>query len=106
MNRIESIEQLKAIYGTPGESAVVKVTSRLIPEYVAFIHASRFLALATSGPDGLDCSPRGDLDGVVRVIDDKTLHLPDRRGNNRIDSLRNIVQDPRVAMLFLIPGSG
>ena len=65
-----------------------------------------FAALATSGPAGLDCSPRGDLPGFVRVHDDKTLMMPDRRGNNRVDSLRNIVRDPRVALLFLIPGSG
>src|SRR5512147_1284576 len=67
---------------------------------------SPFAALATSGPEGLDCSPRGDLPGFVRIHDEKTLAMPDRRGNNRIDSLRNIVRDPRVALLFLIPGSG
>ena len=60
--------------------------------------------MATSGPDGLDCSPRGDPTGFVRVLDDKTIVIPDRRGNNRIDSLRNLVPDPRVALLFLIPG--
>ncbi len=64
------------------------------------------MMLATAGPEGLDCSPRGDGKGFVRVIDDKTLAIPDRRGNNRIDSLRNIIRDPRVALLFLIPGSG
>ena len=67
---------------------------------------SPFAALATCGPEGLDCSPRGDLSGFVRVHDEKTLMIPDRRGNNRVDSLRNIVRDPRVALLFLIPGSG
>ena len=64
------------------------------------------MALATVGEEGLDCSPRGDKSAVVRIVDDKTLMLPDRRGNNRIDSLRNIVRDPRVALLFLIKGSG
>ena len=68
------------------------------------IEAAPFFALATCGPDGLDCSPRGDPAGFVRVADEKTLLVPDRRGNNRIDSLRNIVRDPRVALLFLIPG--
>lgn len=106
MSKIETIEQLEAIYGSPGESSIVKVTSSLSSDYRAFVEASRFLALATSGPEGLDCSPRGDLREVVRMIDEKTLHLPDRRGNNRIDSLRNIVRDPRVALLFLLPGSG
>jgi PPOX class probable FMN-dependent enzyme len=62
--------------------------------------------LATAGPGGLDCSPRGDAPGFVRLLDRKTLLLPDRRGNNRIDSLRNILADPRVALLFLIPGQG
>ncbi len=76
------------------------------PDYAALIEASPFAVLATSGPEGLDCSPRGDQPGFVRVADPRTLILPDRRGNNRIDSLRNIVRDPRVALLFLIPGSG
>jgi hypothetical protein len=71
-----------------------------------YIKASPFMALATVGPEGLDCSPRGEAPTVVTIHDEKTLMLPDRRGNNRIDSLRNIVRDPRVAMLFLIPGSG
>ena len=74
--------------------------------YRAFIEASPFVVLATSGPEGLDCSPRGDPAGFVRVVDRKTLMLPDRRGNNRLDALRNIVRDPRVALLFLIPGIG
>jgi uncharacterized protein len=77
-----------------------------VPEYRALIEAAPFAALATRGPEGLDCSPRGDGPGFVRVLDDKTLLLPDRRGNNRIDSLKNIVRDPHVALLFLIPGIG
>src|SRR6266481_2969910 len=76
------------------------------PHYRAFIEAAPFFALATTGPDGLDCSPRGDAPGFVRIHDEKTLLVPDRRGNNRIDSLRNILSDPRVALLFLIPGCG
>lgn len=103
---IDSIEQLEAIYGFPGETSTVKVTDSLTPEYRAIVEASPFLALATIGPEGLDCSPRGDQTSVVRVVDDKTIHLPDRRGNNRIDSLRNIVRDPRVALLFFLPGCG
>ncbi len=78
----------------------------LTAHYRALIAASPFVVLATAGPEGLDCSPRGDGPGFVRVVDDRTLALPDRRGNNRVDSLRNIVRDPRVALLFLIPGSG
>ncbi len=69
------------------------------------VEASPFVALATSGPEGLDCSPRGDAGQVVYIENDTTLLLPDWRGNNRVDSLSNIVRDPRLALLFLIPGS-
>jgi uncharacterized protein len=82
------------------------VADRITPSYRALIEKSPFAALATAGPEGLDCSPRGDLPGFVRIHDEKTLIMPDRRGNNRVDSLRNIVRDPGVALLFLIPGSG
>src|SRR5512138_2077555 len=106
MTVISTIEQLEAIYGFPGDASTVKVADRVTPAYRALMDKSPFAALATSGPEGLDCSPRGDLPGFVRIHDDKTLMMPDRRGNNRIDSLRNIVRDPRIALLFLIPGSG
>jgi PPOX class probable FMN-dependent enzyme len=106
MSIVTTIEQLEAIYGIALETATAKVADHITPQYQAFIAASPFVALATSGPEGLDCSPRGDLAGFVRVQDTKTLLLPDRRGNNRIDSLRNIVRDPRVALLFLVPGVG
>jgi hypothetical protein len=84
----------------------VKEIDHVNAQYRTFIENAPFFALATSGPDGLDCSPRGDPAGFVRVHDDKTLMIPDRRGNNRIDSLRNLIEDPRVALLFLIPGCG
>ena len=103
---IATVEELETIYGFPGEASTVKVADRITPSYRVLIEKSPFAALATSGPEGLDCSPRGDLPGFVRIHDDKTLMMPDRRGNNRIDSLRNIVRDPRTALLFLIPGSG
>jgi PPOX class probable FMN-dependent enzyme len=106
MSFVTTIEQLEAIYGFPNDASTVKVADRITPAYRVLIDASPFAALATSGPEGLDCSPRGDLPGFVRVHDTKTLMMPDRRGNNRIDSLRNIVRDPRIALLFLIPGSG
>jgi uncharacterized protein len=106
MSVVATIEQLEAIYGFPGESSTVKVADTITPSYRVLIEKSPFAALATSGPEGLDCSPRGDLPGFVHIHDDKTLMMPDRRGNNRVDSLRNIVRDPRVALLFLIPGSG
>jgi PPOX class probable FMN-dependent enzyme len=106
MTIIATIEQLEAIYGQPNEASTVKVANRITPQYRVLIDKSPFAALATCGPEGLDCSPRGDLRGFVRVHDEKTLMMPDRRGNNRVDSLRNIVRDPRLALLFLIPGSG
>ncbi|MCQ1572424.1 pyridoxamine 5'-phosphate oxidase family protein [Neorhizobium galegae] len=105
MTIITSVEQLKAIYDGVSEASLAKVTKTLTPEYRQMIEASPFLAFATVGPDGLDCSPRGDLGGAVRIEDDSTLLLPDWRGNNRIDSLINIVRDPRVALMFLVPGS-
>jgi uncharacterized protein len=106
MSVIATIEQLEAIYGFPGEASTVKVADRITPSYRTLIEKSPFAALATSGPEGLDCSPRGDVAGFIRIHDERTLMMPDRRGNNRVDSLRNIVRDPRVALLFLIPGSG
>lgn len=106
MPTITTLEELSALYGAPVEAAIVKEVDTITPHYRAFIDAAPFAALATSGPEGLDCTPRGDVPGFVRVHDAKTLMLPDRRGNNRVDSLRNIIRDPRVALLFLIPGSG
>jgi PPOX class probable FMN-dependent enzyme len=105
-HRVTTLEALEALYDKPYGPAIVKEIDRINPHYRKFIEAAPFFALATSGPDGLDCSPRGDAPGFVRVADEKTLLIPDRRGNNRIDSLRNIVSDPRVALLFLIPGVG
>jgi uncharacterized protein len=106
MTMIATIGELEAIYGQPNEASTVKVADRITPQYRVLIDKSPFAALATCGPEGLDCSPRGDLPGFVRVHDETTLMMPDRRGNNRVDSLRNIVRDPRIALLFLIPGSG
>jgi len=107
MTTITTLEDLEALYTpAPVAASMVKVVDHITPDYRALIEASPFVALATIGPEGLDCSPRGDRPGFIRVADPKTLILPDRRGNNRIDSLRNVVRDPRVALLFLIPGSG
>ena len=105
---ITTIEQLEAIYGPKATDgpAVIKELDHISAHYRRFIEVSPFVVLATAGPEGLDCSPRGDPAGFVRVVDTKTVMIPDRRGNNRIDSLRNIVRDGRVALLFLIPGIG
>jgi uncharacterized protein len=107
MSLITSIAELEALYSDPvSPAARVKVLDHVSDHYRRFIEASPFLLLATVGPSGVDCSPRGDPPGFVRVADARTLMIPDRRGNNRLDSLRNIVADPRVHLLFLIPGVG
>jgi uncharacterized protein len=102
---ISTMAELEALYPDGVyPPAKIKETDRVTKAYQALVEASPFCAMATSGPNGLDCSPRGDPKGFVRVLDEKTVVVPDRRGNNRIDSLRNLIQDPRVALLFLIPG--
>jgi PPOX class probable FMN-dependent enzyme len=107
MRFLETLDELQALYGTPGPASLRKEAPGVTPEYRRIIEAAPFLALATVGPEGMDCSPRGDRPGqLVRILDETTLALPDRRGNDRIDSLRNILRDPRVALMFLIPGSG
>jgi PPOX class probable FMN-dependent enzyme len=97
---------LEALYGLPSAGAVAKEIEYVHPHYASMIAASPFMVLATSGPGGLDASPRGDDPGFAAIEDERTLLIPDRRGNNRVDSLRNILHDPRVALLFLIPGCG
>ena len=106
MHRVADVEALEKLYGLPSGASVEKEVDYLHPHYRRLIAASPFFVLATSGPDGVDASPRGDAPGFVVVEDEKTLLIPDRRGNNRIDSLRNIIADPHVALLFLIPGIG
>ena len=98
---------LTALYGESSAGAIAKEVEHIHPHYRAMIEVSPFMVLATSGPEGLDASPRGDPAGsFVQVLDDRTVLIPDRRGNNRVDSLRNIIRDDRVALLFLIPGVG
>ena len=105
MTDITTLTQLSALYGGVNPNSLRKEVPRLTPEYRRWIEAAPFLAIATSGPGGLDCSPRGDRPGqLFRVLDDATLAIPDRRGNNRLDTLKNLVADPRVALLFLLPG--
>ena len=102
---IKTIEDLEALYGTPGAASLRKVAHQMTPVYRRWIMASRFCVLATVGPEGTDGSPRGDDGPVVTEIDETTLAMPDWRGNNRMDSLRNIVRDPRVSLMFMVPGS-
>ncbi|WP_170762238.1 pyridoxamine 5'-phosphate oxidase family protein [Ruegeria lacuscaerulensis] len=105
MEFIKDIETLESLYGTPGVPSLRKVAYRLTPLYRKWIMASRLCILSTVGPEGVDGSPRGDEGPVVLELDPNTLAMPDWRGNNRLDSLRNIVRDPRVSLLFVVPGS-
>ncbi len=104
--RITSDAELDQHYGQPVKAALIKEIDHLSPHYQAFVAKAPFVMVATVGDGGMDCSPRGDPAGCVRVHDEKTLLLPDRRGNNRLDTLRNLVHDPRISLLFLIPGVG
>jgi len=106
MTQITTIEALEALYGTPPQASLDKEIPYLTAEYRAFIKASPFMVMATVGEDGTDCSPRGDPAGFARIQDDRTLLIPDRRGNNRLDTLRNLIADPRCSLLFLVPGAG
>jgi uncharacterized protein len=103
---ITTLEQLSEIYGSAKETSRAKEIPHLSEDYAALIKASPFILLATVGPDGTDCSPKGDAPGFVQIIDKKTLAIPDRPGNNRIDNLKNILADGRVSILFMIPGVG
>ena len=100
---VADLAALRALYDLPGDTALAKEVDHVHAVYRPFIEAAPFAALATLGPAGLDISPRGDAPGFVHVADARTLLLPDRRGNNRIDSLRNVLADPRVALLFMVP---
>lgn len=105
MNRVDTIEQLEALYPRkPVVASTGKETAVITPQYQRLIEACPFAVVASEGPEGLDASPRGDGPGFIRILDEKTLALPDRRGNNRLDTLRNIVRTGRVALLAMIPG--
>ena len=101
---ITEIDQLETLYGEATPRAITKEIGYLNSEYRAFVEAAPFMAVATVGSEGLDCSPRGDRGSVVRVVGEKVIQFADRRGNNRLDTLRNIVQDNRIGLLFLVPG--
>jgi len=102
---IDDLDALKALYGEPNPRSLTKETRTLTPAYMVWLERSPFFAIASSGADGLDCSPRGDATGhLLEVLDERTIAFADRPGNNRIDTLQNIVRDPRVGLLFLIPG--
>ena len=101
---IQELSELESLYGAVSEGARRKVSPILTPLYSEWIAASKFCVMSTVGSMGTDVSPRGDKEPVVRIIDEKTLHMPDWRGNNRIDSLRNILQDGRISLMFMVSG--
>jgi PPOX class probable FMN-dependent enzyme len=106
MATVRTLDDLTALYEQAVPTSLLKEVDHLTELHRRYVEASPFVVVASSGPGGLDCSPRGDAAGFVEVIDERTLHLPDRRGNNRLDTLRNLVVDPRIALLFLVPGVG
>jgi PPOX class probable FMN-dependent enzyme len=106
MAQITEMAELDRLYGEVAQPALAKEIDHISDDYRKFIDKSPFVVIATVGPEGLDCSPRGDPAGFCRVADRHTVLIPDRRGNNRVDSLKNIVRDPRISLLFLIPGVG
>jgi len=103
---VQSVEQLESLYGEPMPTSIAKEIDHINDGYRKMIEAAPFVIIATSGPGGLDCSPKGDAAGFIRIVDDKTLMIPDRPGNNRLDGFKNLMSDPRIALLFLIPGVG
>ena len=105
MQTITRIDDLEALYDEASPASLTKVVNQMSPLYRRWIEASRFVILTTVGPEGTDASPRGDDGPVVRIADEKTLLLPDWMGNNRLDSLRNIIKDGRVSLMFMVPGS-
>ncbi len=106
MTFVRTLAELEALYGEPVPTSLTKELDHLTDLHRRYVEASPFVVVSTSGPAGLDCSPRGDPPGFVRVQDERTLLIPDRRGNNRLDTLRNLVGDPRIGLLFLVPGVG
>jgi PPOX class probable FMN-dependent enzyme len=102
---VNTIEEVEALYGAPLESAVKKQTANIVEPGRAFIEASPFLLMATSSDAGVDCSPKGDAPGFVHILDNQTLLIPDRIGNNRVDGIRNIISNSRVGIIFMIPGA-
>jgi uncharacterized protein len=106
MEFLTTLAELEALYGEVSPTSLQKETAVITDEYRRLIEAAPFVTIATAGSEGMDCSPKGDAAGFVRVIDEHTLAIPDRRGNNRLDSLRNLMEDPRIGLLFLIPGVG
>lgn len=105
MQAVTSVKDLEALYHVVNPLSLDKVARQITPRYRQWIEASRFVILSTVGPEGTDASPRGDVDPVVHIQDPGTLLLPDWRGNNRLDSLKNIVRDERVSLMFMVPGS-
>lgn len=102
---VTSLQGLGHIYASPLPGAVTKETDHITEVGRAFIAAAPFLILATSDGDKIDCSPKGDAPGFVQLLDDRTLLIPDRPGNNRVDGMKNLLSNPKVGIIFMVPGS-
>ena len=105
LDTIKTLEELKKIYDEPTENTITKQKEFLIQPAYEFIEQSSFLIMATANKDGIDCSPKGDAPGFVQILDDKTILIPDRPGNNRIDGMKNLIINPKIGLIFFIPGS-
>lgn len=103
---LKTVADLEAVYGAPNPRSLLKEIDHLNADYRAFVEASPFIVLSSVGAQGTDASPKGDAPGFVRILNERLLAIPDRPGNNRIDNLRNIVEDGRVSVLFIVPGVG
>jgi len=104
LQTIKSIAELEELYGHPAPASINKVAQKITPHYKTWIDHSSFVILATASQEGTDASPRGDQSRVVSIIDESTLWIPDWKGNNRLDTLRNIITDGRISLLFMIAG--
>ncbi|GCB04863.1 pyridoxamine 5'-phosphate oxidase family protein [Ralstonia sp. SET104] len=103
---LKTVADLETVYGAPNPRSLLKEIDHLNEDYRAFVEASPFIVLSSVGAAGTDASPKGDAPGFVRILNERLLAIPDRPGNNRIDNLRNIVEDGRVSVLFIVPGVG
>jgi len=101
---VRDVAELSDLYGPALERSIRKQIDRLDDYCRAFIAASPLVIIGTQGGEAADTSPRGDVPGFVKVADDRTLLIPDRRGNNRLDTLKNLVRNPAIGLLFLVPG--
>lgn len=103
--KVETLDDLAAVYQAPKEYALTKQTDHITAPGRAFIEAAPFVVMATATADGIDCSPKGDAPGFIKILDERTLLIPDRPGNNRIDGMKNLIANPKIGLIFMVPGA-